>query len=244
MLRFFGGLAIILVGVVCAVSIACSVWLFFEERHANNQSAELHQDFVNSSNTQKALYVLLPLETANSSAANLSFQFPAQALNSTISIQEIRLLPSAGFPEIEAAVVLKSNWAAVPALTGKLVARLIVSNSDDLLKVNLASLDMQNVRLQSDNGFDMGVPRVITRIVSALGLFYLAHEPVAAFPSTFKFKRDLSASIPNFPAKIGGSGVTFGFSASPASLDISAGKFLVVGDGNGLAILASINSEG
>ncbi|MDW9503304.1 hypothetical protein CN198_33890 [Sinorhizobium meliloti] len=241
-LRFTWAIAVLLVGAVIVMSFASSAFLFFKERSANSRSAELHRTYLRSENVAKHVSVVIPIDTLNRAASGFTMNVAVTALRSALRIDQITFRHSSGFPEVAASFVLDSKFSDVPTVQGTFSARVEVTKSDQQTKLNVVYLDIETLRIVT-GGFDISVPRMVSRIISAAGLA-LAGENAAAVASAFEFSEDVSARIPNVPSRIGGSGVTFGFSVSPISFKAALGDLQVIGDGEVVFAIASIANGG
>jgi hypothetical protein len=237
-MRLTRAIAVLLVGAAIVMSLGSSAFLFFKERSANNRSAELHRTYLRSENVAKNVFVVVPLDTLNRAASGFTMDVAVTALRSALRIEQINFQHSSGFPEVAASFVLESKFSDVPTLQGTFSARVEVSKSDQQTKLDVVYLDIEELRIVT-GGFDISVPRMVSRILSAAGLA-LAGENVVAVASAFELSEDVSPKIPNFPIRIGGSGVTFGFSVSPLLFKAALGDLQVIGDGEVVCVIASI----
>ncbi|TWI41082.1 hypothetical protein IQ26_01018 [Mesorhizobium tianshanense] len=239
-LRITWAAAVILVGAVIVMSFASSAFLFFKEQSANSRSSDLHQKFLESADA-KHVSVIMPIDTLNSAASDFAVSFPVAPLRSVLQIHQLKFLPSNGFPEIEGSFVLDSELSVVPSIQGTFSAQ-VEFTKDRGAKLDIAFLDIDKLRIVNE-GLETPIPRLVSRIISAAGLFFAGDGVVSVNP-TFELSQDVSAAIPNFSQRIGGSGVTFGFSMKPVSLKAAVGDFQVVGDGDVILALASIGDGG
>ncbi|MER8830007.1 hypothetical protein NKH73_27885 [Mesorhizobium sp. M0938] len=240
-LRIAWAAAVLLVGAVLAISFASSAFLFFKEQSANSRSFELHQNFLESA-VAKHVSVVMPIDTINSAASEFATSFRVAPLRSVLQIHRLKFLPSSGFPEIEGSFVLESELSVVPSIQGTFSAQVEITKGDREAKLGIAFLDIDKLRIGAE-GFDTPIPRLVSRIISAAGLVFAA-DGVISFDPTFELSQDVSATIPNFSKRIGGSGVTFGFSMKPVSLKAAVGDAQIVGDGAVILALASIDNGG
>lgn len=240
-LRITWAVAVLLVGAVIVMSFASSAFLFFKEQSANSRSSDFHQKFLDSA-VAKHVSVIMPIDTLNSATSDFAISFPVAPLRSVLQFHQLKFLPSSGFPEIEGSFVLDSELSVVPSIQGTFSAQVEFTKGDREARLDIAFLDIDKLRIVTE-GFDASIPRLVSRIISAAGLVF-AGNGVVSIDSTFEFSEDVSAQIPNFSKRIGGSGVTFGFSMKPVSFKAAVGDFQVVGDGTVILALASVDNGG